>query len=82
MIKKIGKKPTGTIYWDTEEKQSYFIRNGDTPSWESQPAKQQPKSLEDMRVAELHSYAKDKGITIPDDVTKKQDVIEFLKTNG
>ena len=36
--------------------------------------------LDDMKLAELHTFAEDENIEIPEEVTLKADVLAFIKT--
>jgi len=94
MITEIRKTISGTEYWNSKEKRSLFIANGEEPEFE---VTVNPESMimgvdlsskpdttvvtvpfNDMTVKQLREYADELGIEIPADVKKKEDIIELL----
>lgn len=94
MIVETRKTAQGTEYWDNKEKKILFVPIGETPNFEvteeydsliykeDKSEKDTPPGetlqLEDMTVALLREYAEDKGIDIPKEVRKKEDIIKLL----
>lgn len=86
MISKIRKTITGTEYWDFENKKTVFVPDGEEIKFEVGEVKAQEVGqgkvegveLDSLTIAQLKEYAASKGIKIPKEITKRDDIIEFL----
>ncbi|MDT2895528.1 hypothetical protein [Lactococcus lactis] len=86
MISKIRKTITGTEYWDSENKKTVFVHDGEEIKFEVGEVKAQEVGqgkvegveLDSLTIAQLKEYAASKGIEIPKEITKRDDIIEFL----
>ncbi|MDT2902712.1 Ish1 domain-containing protein [Lactococcus lactis] len=86
MISKIRKTITGTEYWDSENKKTVLVPDGEEIKFEVGEVKAQEVGqgkvegieLDSLTIAQLKEYAASKGIEIPKEITKRDDIIEFL----
>lgn len=86
---------SGTEYWDTKDKKTLFVPAGEKPKFE---VTEDPKSMihqEDdkkvvepetdinkMTVPQLKEYAAANEIEIPADITKKDDIVNYLTADS
>lgn len=86
MISEIRKTITGTEYWDSENKKIVFVPDGEEIKFEVGEVKAQEVGqgkvegveLDSLTIAQLKEYAASKGIEIPKEITKRDDILEFL----
>lgn len=86
MISKIRKTITGTEYWDSENKKTLFVPYGEEVKFEvgEVTAKEVEQgevegiSLDNLTIPQLKEYAAGKGIEIPKEITKRDNILEFL----
>lgn len=86
MISKIRKTITGTEYWDSENKKTVFVPDGEEIKFEVGEVKAKEVGqgkvegveLDSLTIAQLKEYAASKGIEIPKEITKRDDILEFL----
>lgn len=85
---------TGTEYWDNVEKRTVFVPHGEAPGFEFKERREVDSMLdkaqavdddaaeaidfEAMTIKQLKKYAADNEIEIPEDATKKADIITAL----
>lgn len=86
MISKVRKTITGTEYWDSENKKTLFVPDGEELKFEVGEVKAQEVGygevegveLDSLTIPKLKEYAAGKGIEIPKEITKRDDILEFL----
>ena len=86
MISKVRKTITGTEYWDSENKKTLFVPDGEELKFEVGEVKAQEVGqgevegveLDSLTIPQLKEYAVGKGIEIPKEITKRDDILEFL----
>lgn len=92
MIVEIRKTISGTEYWDTKEKRTLFVPAGKKPDFEvtKEPVSMLAEPVEeddiinfsDMTLKELKQFIAENQIEIPADITKKDDIIQFLTADA
>lgn len=91
MLKKIRTTISGDEYWDSKLKKTIFVPFGqEVPNEESdeetgdsknEGVEENQEGREDISgftISELKEYAVGKGIEIPKEITKRDDILEFL----
>lgn len=91
MLKKIRTTISGDEYWDSKLKKTIFVPFGqkvpneesdeETGDSKNEGVEENQEGHEDISgftIPKLKEYAADKGIEIPKEITKRDDILEFL----
>lgn len=74
----------GIEYWDTEQQRNVFVPNGSAivsgtiPSAKLQTNNAIKLEYNDLTIRQLADYASQCNITIPKEITRRQDIINYL----
>lgn len=87
MISKVRKTITGTEYWDSENKKTLFVPDGEELKFEVSEVKAQEVGqgevegveLDSLTIPQLKEYAASIEVEIPKELTNKKEILEFLQ---
>lgn len=88
----------GTEYWDTEAKRTVFVPKGQVPGFEitanpytpetrneeldDDQQEEETSQIATMSIQAMKDYAAEHELEIPKDITKHDDIAEWLNANG